>query len=41
MSNDAAFEEVVGQIPPQGGPQADGMATAEGLVWRTILPTSG
>ena len=30
MSTDAAYEEGVGQISPQGGPQADGMATTEG-----------
>ena len=28
MVPDAAYEEGVGRIPPQGGPQADGMATA-------------
>ena len=41
MSTDATYEEGVGQIPPQGGPQADGMATAEGSVRRLVLPTSG
>ena len=30
MGPDAAYEEGVGQIPPQGGPQADGTATPEG-----------
>ena len=29
MGPDAAYEEVVGQIPPQGVPQADMEATAE------------
>ena len=41
MSTDAAYEEGVGQIPPQGGPQAEGMATAEGSVWKLVLPNSG
>ena len=41
MSTDAAYEEGVGQIPSQGGPQADGMETAEGLVRRLVLPTYG
>ena len=41
MDPDAAHELGVGQIPPQGGPQADGMATAKGLVRRLGLPTSG
>ena len=41
MSPDAAYEEGVGQISPQGGPQDDGKATTEGLVHRLGLPTSG
>ena len=40
MSPDAAYEEGVGRILPQGGPQADFTANAEGLVWRLVLPTS-
>ena len=31
MSPDTTYEEGVGQISPQGGPQADVMAIAEGL----------
>ena len=30
MGPDAAYEEVVGHIPPQGGPQADRTAAVEG-----------
>ena len=41
MSPEAAYEEGVGQIPKQGGPQADGMATADGSLQRLVLPTSG
>ena len=41
MSPDAAYEEGVGWIPPQGGPQADRVATAESLGWRLVLTTSG
>ena len=41
MSTDAACEEGFGNIPPQGGPRADCIATAEGLVQRLVLPTSG
>ena len=41
MSTDAAYEEGVGQIPPQGGQRFDGMATTEGSVRRLVLPTSG
>ena len=40
-SPDTTYEEGVGQIPLQGGPKADGTATAEGLVQRMGLPTSG
>ena len=41
MSPDAAYEEGVGQITPQDVPQADRMATTEGLVRRLVLPNSG
>ena len=41
MSPDAAYEEGVGQIPPQGGPQAEREATAEGAGWSLVLPPSG
>ena len=41
ISTDTSYEEGVGQILPQGGLQADGMAIAEGLVRRLVLPTSG
>ena len=41
MIPDAAIEEGVGRIPPQGGLQADGMAAVEGVGWRLGLPTSG
>ena len=41
MSPDAAYEEGVGHIPPQGGPQDDGTATAEGSVRRLVLPPYG
>ena len=41
MISDATYEEGVGQTPPQGGLQADGMATAEGLVRRLGLPCYG
>ena len=38
MGPDAAHEEGIGRIPPQGGPQADGAETAEGVGWRLVLP---
>ena len=38
MGPDAAHEEDVGRIPPQGGLQPDGVATAEGAGWRLGLP---
>ena len=41
MSTGAAYEEGVGQIPPQDGPQDGGTATAEGLVHRLGLPPYG
>ena len=41
MSTDATYQEGVGKIAPQGGPQADGMATTEGLVLRLVITTSG
>ena len=41
MSTDATYQEGVGKIAPQGSPQADGMATAEGSVRRLVLYTSG
>ena len=41
MGPDAAHEEGVGQIPPQGGPQADGEATTERMVRRMGLPPTG
>ena len=41
MSHDAAYEECVGQIPPQGGPHDEGTPTTEGSVQMLGLPTSG
>ena len=41
MGPDAAHEEYVGRIPPQGGPQADGEATAEGAGRRLVLTLIG
>ena len=38
MGPDATYEEVVGRIPPQGGPQADGTAAVEGAGQRLGLP---
>ena len=38
MSTDAAYEEGVVKIPPQGGLRDDGMATVEGSVWRLVCP---
>ena len=38
MGPDAAYEEGVGRIPPQGGPQADGNAAVEGAGQRLVLP---
>ena len=40
MSPDAAYEEGVGSIPPQVGPQDDRTETTEGLGRRLGLPTS-
>ena len=41
MGPDAAHEEYVGRIPPQGGPQADTVATAGGTGRRLGLPFAG
>ena len=41
MGPDAAYEEGVGQIPPQGGPEADGTADVEGAGQRLGLPPYG
>ena len=41
MGPDTAHEEGVGRIPPQGGPQADTVATAGGTGRRLGLPFSG
>ena len=41
MGPEAAHEEGVGKIPPQGGLQADGVATVEGVGRRLGLPPSG
>ena len=41
MGPDAAYEECVGHIPPQGGPQADGTSAVEGAVQRLGLPPYG
>ena len=41
MGPDAAHEEGVGRILPQGGPQADGAATVEGARRRLGLPPAG
>ena len=41
MGPDTAHEEGVGRIPPQGGPQADGAETAEGMGRRMVLPPAG
>ena len=38
MDPDAAHEESIGWIPPQGDPQADGETNAEGAVQRMGLP---
>ena len=38
MGTDAVHEEGVGMIPPQGGLQADGEATAERTGQRVYLP---
>ena len=41
MGTDAAHEEVFGQIPQQGGPQADREATTESPGRRVGLPPAG
>ena len=41
MGPGAANEEGVGRIPPQGGPQADGVTTAEGKGLRLGLLPAG
>ena len=41
MIPDAAIEEGVGRIPPQGGLQADGTEAMEGAVRRLSLPPYG
>ena len=41
MGPDAAYEESVGQIPSQGGLQADGIEAVEGAGRRLILPPYG
>ena len=41
MGPDSAHEEDFGRIPPHGGPQADGEATAERTGLRVGLPPSG
>ena len=41
MIPDAAYEEGVGRIPPQGGPKVDRTATTEVLVRRMVLPPYG
>ena len=42
MGTDAKYEEDVGQIPPQGGPQADKEATTDRTVRKVgLLPTEG
>ena len=41
MGPDAAYEEGVGRIPPQGGPQADGTEAAEGTGHRLGLTLYG
>ena len=41
MGPGAAYEEGVGRIPPQDGPQADGTKTTEGAGRRLGLPPAG
>ena len=41
VGSDTAHEEGVGRIPPQGGPQADGTETAEGVGRRLVFSPSG
>ena len=41
LGPDAVHEDVVGRIPPQGGPQSEWAATAEGKVRRLGLPPTG
>ena len=41
MGPDAAYEESVGQIPPQGGLQADGTESMEGAGRRPSLTPYG
>ena len=41
MGPDTVYEECVGWIPPQGGPQADGAATNDGAVRRLGLTPAG
>ena len=41
MGPDAAYEESIGRIPPQGGPQDDGTAAVEGAGQSLVLPPCG
>ena len=41
MGPDAAYEEGIGRIPPQGGPQADGAAAMEEVGQRLGLTPYG
>ena len=41
MGPDAAYEEGIGRIPPQGAPQDDGTAAVEGAGRRLGLPPYG
>ena len=41
MGPDTPHEEVFGRIPPQGGPQAERVETAEGKGQRLGLPPTG
>ena len=42
MGTDSVYEEGVGRIPPQGGPQDDGTTTLEGAGQRLgLLPAGG
>ena len=41
MGPDASYEEGIGRIPPQGGPQADGTASVEGVGQTLVLNPYG
>ena len=38
MGPNTVYADGVGRFPPQGGPQADGTANAEGEWWSLVLP---